>query len=101
VVAARLEELEELERNDLDADADANTSHSVAEPPPPQRTGRWLPCPLSRLFGGKIPQPPSRVPRAAFSREELLMQLLAAEHSEEEPDDGELSGSGDDYDGDD
>jgi hypothetical protein len=48
----------------------------------------------------KIPQPPSRVPRAAFSREELLMQLLAAEHSEEEPD-GELSGSGDDCDGDD
>ncbi|KAJ7899690.1 hypothetical protein B0H13DRAFT_2336946 [Mycena leptocephala] len=101
VVAARLEELEESEHNNLDADADANTSHSVAEPPPPQRTGRWLPCPLSRLFGGKIPQPPSRVPRAAFSREELLMQLLAAEHSEEEPDDGELSGSGDDYDGDD
>jgi hypothetical protein len=30
-----------------------------------------------------------------------LMRLLAAEHSEEEPDDGELSASGDDYDGDD
>jgi hypothetical protein len=25
------------------------------------------------------------------------MQLLAAEHLEEEPDDGELEGSGDDY----
>jgi hypothetical protein len=56
--------------------------------------------PLSRLFGGKIPQPQTWVPRTAFS-EELLMQLLAAEHSEEEPDDGELSASGDDYDGDD
>jgi hypothetical protein len=29
------------------------------------------------------------------------MWLLAVEHSEEEPDDGELSASGDDYDGDD
>ncbi|KAJ6605031.1 hypothetical protein B0H10DRAFT_2077292 [Mycena sp. CBHHK59/15] len=29
---------------------------------------------------------------------QLLMQLLGAEHSDEEPDDGELEGSGDDYD---
>jgi hypothetical protein len=29
--------------------------------------------------------------------EALYMQLLAAEHSGEEPDDGELEGSGDDY----
>jgi hypothetical protein len=28
-----------------------------------------------------------------------LMELLAVEHSSEEPDDGELSGSGDDYEG--
>ncbi|KAJ7932807.1 hypothetical protein B0H13DRAFT_1856786 [Mycena leptocephala] len=48
--------------------------------------------------GGRKSQPPSRVPRAAFSREELLMQLLTAEHYEEKPDDGELSGSGDTYD---
>jgi hypothetical protein len=29
----------------------------------------------------------------------LLMELLAAEHSDEELDDRELEGSGDDYDG--
>ncbi|KAJ7827923.1 hypothetical protein B0H13DRAFT_1582263, partial [Mycena leptocephala] len=52
---------------------------------------------LSRLFGGKIPQPPERTPRKTFSREELLIQLLAAEHSDEELDDRELEGSGDDY----
>ncbi|KAJ7841641.1 hypothetical protein B0H13DRAFT_1649139, partial [Mycena leptocephala] len=52
---------------------------------------------LSQLFGGKIPQPPERAPRKAFSREELLIQLLAAEHSDEELDDQELEGSGDDY----
>jgi hypothetical protein len=44
----------------------------------------------------KFPNPPtgpSRVPRAAFTREELLMQ--AAEHSEEEPEDGKPLVSGD------
>jgi hypothetical protein len=33
----------------------------------------------------------------AFSQEELLIQLLAAEHSDEELDDRELEGLGDDY----
>ena len=33
-----------------------------------------------------------------FTRETLLMELLAAEHSDEELDYGELEGSGDDYD---
>ncbi|KAJ7894694.1 hypothetical protein B0H14DRAFT_3125529 [Mycena olivaceomarginata] len=33
----------------------------------------------------------------AFTREELLMELLTAEHSEEEPDDGELEGSSDNF----
>jgi hypothetical protein len=51
---------------------------------------QWLPCPLSRFFGGKIPQPPERTPCKAFSREELLIQLLAAEHLDEELDNGEL-----------
>jgi hypothetical protein len=53
--------------------------------------------PLSRLFGSKIPQPPEHAPCKAFSPEELLIQPLAAEHSDEELDDGELKGSGDDY----
>ncbi|KAF7371464.1 DUF659 domain-containing protein [Mycena venus] len=111
VVAARVEELEaeELERakrttGELDDTTNdprsgpGNSARTVLQPPAPERRGRWLPCPLSRLFGGKIPQPPERAPRKAFSREELLMQLLAAEHSDEEPYDGELEGSGDDYD---
>ncbi|KAJ7798073.1 hypothetical protein B0H14DRAFT_3546293 [Mycena olivaceomarginata] len=51
----------------------------------------------AELFGGGIANPPRRAPRKAFTREELLMELLAAEHSEEEPDDGELEGSGDDF----
>ncbi|KAJ7117578.1 hypothetical protein C8R44DRAFT_761877 [Mycena epipterygia] len=36
--------------------------------------------------------------RCPFTEEEQLMELLGAEHSDEEPDDGELEGSGDDYD---
>jgi hypothetical protein len=63
-------------------------------PPSAARNGCLV---LSRIFGGKIPQPPERAPRKAFSREELLIQLLAAEHSDEELDDGELEGLGDDY----
>ncbi|KAJ7875139.1 hypothetical protein B0H14DRAFT_2568911 [Mycena olivaceomarginata] len=46
---------------------------------------------------GEIANPLHRAPRKAFTREELLMELLAAEHSEEEPNDGELEGSGDDF----
>ena len=37
--------------------------------------------------------------RGPFTRETLLMELLTAEHSDEELDDRELEGSGDDYDG--
>ncbi|KAJ7872636.1 hypothetical protein B0H14DRAFT_3438771 [Mycena olivaceomarginata] len=45
-----------------------------------------------------IKRPFKAAPRP-FTRETLLMELLAAEHSDEELDDGELEGSGDDYDG--
>ncbi|KAJ6466485.1 hypothetical protein C8R45DRAFT_910526 [Mycena sanguinolenta] len=59
----------------------------------------WLPLPSSKLFGEDAPRPADhRTHRTKFDRE-LLMELLAAEHSSEEPDDGELSGSGDDYEG--
>jgi hypothetical protein len=71
-------------------------STDVVEPPAVPGVRKWLPCTLERLFGGEIANPPHRAPRKAFIREELLMELLAAEHSEEEPDDGELEGSGDD-----
>jgi hypothetical protein len=36
-------------------------------------------------------------PRKAFTQQQLLMELLAAEHSGKELDDGELEGSGDEY----
>ncbi|KAJ7657148.1 hypothetical protein B0H17DRAFT_955705 [Mycena rosella] len=58
---------------------------------------KWFPRSLSKLFGGKIKCPFAPSPRRRFDREELLMELLAAEHSDEEPDDGEKEGSGDDY----
>ncbi|KAJ6564768.1 hypothetical protein B0H19DRAFT_942310 [Mycena capillaripes] len=83
------------------ASSDDELPQTVTEPPAPARSGRWLPCRLGRLFGGTIPQPPARAPRKAFTRQQLLMELLAAEHTDEEPDDGELEGSGDEYDGDD
>ncbi|KAJ7091592.1 hypothetical protein C8R44DRAFT_816891 [Mycena epipterygia] len=67
------------------------------EPLAPRRSVRWLPCPLSHLFGGTIAKPPQPHSRRAFT-EERLMELLGAEHSDEELDDGELEGSGDDYD---
>ena len=35
--------------------------------------------------------------RQSFDREALLMELLATEHDDEEPDDDALEGSSDDY----
>ncbi|KAJ7321078.1 hypothetical protein DFH08DRAFT_713176 [Mycena albidolilacea] len=58
----------------------------------------WLLLPLSKLFGEDAPRPANhRTHHPTFNCKQLLMELLAAEHSSEEPDDGELSGSGDDY----
>ncbi|KAJ7876356.1 hypothetical protein B0H14DRAFT_2501398 [Mycena olivaceomarginata] len=102
VEARRAELADDLEGSSDDDSADArnpNASRPVAEPPAPERSGRWLPCPFSRLFGGGIARPPTRASRKAFTKQQLLMELLAAEHSDEEPDNGELEGSGDDYDG--
>ncbi|KAJ7333203.1 hypothetical protein DFH08DRAFT_966046 [Mycena albidolilacea] len=48
---------------------------------------------IARLTGEPMPRPL----HAAVSEEGLYMELLAAEHSGKEPDDGELEGSGDDY----
>ncbi|KAJ7840033.1 hypothetical protein B0H13DRAFT_1910863 [Mycena leptocephala] len=45
---------------------------------------------------GSILQPPAHAPHKAFTQQQLLMEL-AAEHSDEESDDGELEGSGDGY----
>jgi hypothetical protein len=56
----------------------------------------WLPCSLATLFRGASKQPTSHCCQP-FDHEALLMELLAAEHDNEEPDDGALEGSGDDY----
>ncbi|KAF7333164.1 DUF659 domain-containing protein [Mycena venus] len=66
---------------------------------PTRVSENWLPLPLSKLFGEDAPRPVDHRTRrrGTFDRETLLMELLAAEHSSEEPDDGELSGSGDNY----
>ena len=86
-----------------------------ADPPPLPKTQRaprqWLPRSLALLFGGKSsepavgstpgttdrPQHPSC--RAAWTQEQLLMELLAQEAEDEIPDDGALEGSGDEYEG--
>ncbi|KAJ7791147.1 hypothetical protein B0H14DRAFT_2625337 [Mycena olivaceomarginata] len=73
---------------------DADRESDDEENAPAPVTGNWLPLPLSKLFGEDAPRPADhRARRPAFNREQLLMELLAAEHSSEEPDDGELTGS--------
>ncbi|KAJ7893659.1 hypothetical protein B0H14DRAFT_2334735 [Mycena olivaceomarginata] len=52
---------------------------------------------LALLFGGEVARPVERPKRAQFTQEVLLMELFAAEESDEEPDDGALSGSGDEF----
>ncbi|KAF8171756.1 hypothetical protein K438DRAFT_1612576 [Mycena galopus ATCC 62051] len=66
---------------------------------PTRVSENWLPLSLSKLFGEDAPRPVDHRTRrrGTFDRETLLMELLAAEHSSEEPDDRELSGSGNNY----
>ncbi|KAJ6589178.1 hypothetical protein B0H19DRAFT_1058221 [Mycena capillaripes] len=60
----------------------------------------WFPTTLASLFGGVIENPITLARRKrVVSEESLYMKLLAAEHSDEEPDAGAQEGSGDDYDG--
>ncbi|KAJ3989984.1 ribonuclease H-like domain-containing protein, partial [Lentinula detonsa] len=82
-------------------------------PPLPETHGtlcKWLPRSLALLFGGNsvseimsegtgVGGRPQRARRSAFSREQLLMELLAQEREDGMLDDGALEGSGDDYDG--
>jgi hypothetical protein len=82
-----------MDARDADGDSDDEDEHARAP-----ASGNWLPLPLSKLFGEDAPRPTDhRTRRPKFNQEQLLMELLAAEHSSEEPDDGELTGSGDDY----
>jgi hypothetical protein len=81
---------------DLDPDSDAPETGRGA----PSRS--WLPRSLELLFGGKATRSAgvnTGASRCPFDRETLMMELLAAEYKDEPLDDGELEGSGDDYDG--
>ena len=80
---------------------DENSPSNILAPaaPPPRRSRSWFPVTLANLFGGTVSRPigrPARRPRVV-SEESLYMELLAAEHSDEEPDAGALEGSGDDF----
>ncbi|KAK0432830.1 ribonuclease H-like domain-containing protein [Armillaria borealis] len=60
----------------------------------------WRERKKGRLPQGKMSHSlQERLSRQQFDHETLLMELLAAEHSGEEPDDGALEGSGDDFEG--
>ncbi|KAG5337811.1 hypothetical protein C0989_008819 [Termitomyces sp. Mn162] len=67
---------------------------------------KWLPWTLDLLFGGQketdIDEQVRRMrQKQAYTEEAWLMELLADEEADEDriPDDGELEGSGNDYDG--
>lgn len=65
---------------------------------PARFRSKWLPMPLAKLFGDAPIAPNGPRPRRQqFTQESLLMELLAAGYEDEEPDDGALSGSGDEY----
>ncbi|KAJ7300515.1 hypothetical protein DFH08DRAFT_828403 [Mycena albidolilacea] len=60
----------------------------------------WFPTTLASLFGGVVENLFTLACRErVVSEESLYMELLAAEHSDEEPDVGAQEGSGDDYEG--
>ncbi|KAJ3979012.1 hypothetical protein F5890DRAFT_1645677 [Lentinula detonsa] len=88
---------EDLEQGDI-------VSHMLVSQPRAGRgrrhqIGGLLPATLEKLFGGNVQQlvavPQQR--RQALDPEARRMELLAAEFSDEAPDDGALEGSGDDY----
>ncbi|KAJ7202919.1 ribonuclease H-like domain-containing protein [Mycena pura] len=107
-------EVQELDRvsddlSDVDRaeDDDEDLPPNIPIPPPnavPAGRGRaprsWFPTTLATLFGGVIDNPITLARREkVVSEESLYMELLAAEHSDEEPDAGAQEGSGDDYEG--
>ncbi|KAJ7642481.1 ribonuclease H-like domain-containing protein [Mycena polygramma] len=83
------------------ASEDEDLPASVPIPARVRRAPRsWLPTTLASLFAGVVPKPITLARRdRVVSEESLYMELLAAEHSDEEPDAGAQEGSGDDYEG--
>jgi hypothetical protein len=84
------------EMQEVESDSDTDNGPRASQSTGGRRRASWLPIKLDKLFGGDLPQP-IRIRPQVVSEEALYIQLLAAEHSGEEPDDGELEGSGDDY----
>ncbi|KAJ6558658.1 hypothetical protein B0H10DRAFT_1846650 [Mycena sp. CBHHK59/15] len=109
------EELREAEedeggdgRGDKDDDDDEDNDDdslpaTVSAPTAPcaRRPCPWLPISLANLFSGTVVHPIGRPAcrSRVVSEEGLYMELLAAEHSDEEPDAGALEGSSDDFEG--
>ncbi|KAJ7817108.1 hypothetical protein B0H14DRAFT_3742605 [Mycena olivaceomarginata] len=61
------------------------------------QAANFFPRSLTLLFGGDLKKPVEKPRAKQFTREVLMMELLATEESDEDPDDGALSGSGDEY----
>ena len=73
-------------------DEDEGIPAEVPAPPASRsRSGKFFPRSLELLFGGEVAKPVTKPRREQFTEEVLMMQLLAAEESDEEPDDSELS----------
>ncbi|KAJ7330912.1 hypothetical protein DFH08DRAFT_643253, partial [Mycena albidolilacea] len=83
---------------DVDSDSDTNDALQAAQSAGGCHQATWLPIQLDKLFGSNLKEPIRIRPScAAVSEESPYMELLATEHSNEEPDYRELEGSGDDY----
>jgi hypothetical protein len=65
----------------------------------PRHASKWLPKPLSELFGGVVKKKvhENGRNRRAMDEESRLMELLAQEEEDPIADDGALAGSGDEY----
>jgi hypothetical protein len=100
---AEIRELDAVSDNhSADDDDDDDLPSSIPVPTGGRRRAQrsWFPTTLASLFGGVIENPITLARRErVVSEESLYMELLAAEHSDEEPDAGAQEGSGDDYDG--
>jgi hypothetical protein len=88
---------------------DVDEGDDDAVPSLPIASSSWLPRSLNLLFGGRPVEDNSntldgylerrRSRRQGWSEEALRMELLVQEELDGIPDDGELEGSGDEYDG--
>jgi hypothetical protein len=102
---ARWVQMEQERSENSDSDDD-NSDGELGNAIYGRQRSKWLPRSLELLFGGRketdIDEQLRRgLRRQAYSEEARLMELLANEEADEEriPDDGELEGSGDDFEG--